>query len=120
MNYTNAIRDRNNSEYVRTAPFDGAILTFSAKTARPTIVGKVVPMVNLSARLSAPAPITPCDTTMCDGSITEAVAISVNFRQGSDFAALRTELLRVFDIAVQDYNFADGIVPPTNASFEGA
>lgn len=120
--YQNTERTRSRSEFVQVSPFDGTILTVDANTPMLTVVGKSVPMVKGTVRVTTPAAITSCDPQKCDGSVNESVSISFNVKQGStvSLAALRAEVLRCFDVCVSQYNLALGVVPPSDATFSGA
>lgn len=118
--YTNAIRTKDLSEFARVEPsFDGTLATFSAKTATPNIGGVVVPMVHGKVRLAVPTPVAnPCDPSACGPVVTEAIAVDFNVQRGGEnLAALRDEVVRLVDLAIADYQFANGLVPPTDADF---
>lgn len=120
MKYINTTRDKTASEYVRTEPsFDGSVVQFGATSVNPSINGTVVPMVKGFVRLSVPSAVTPCDPDACAGTINEAVKVEFNIKGGNtaSLAALRLEVNRVLDIALAEYNFANGIVPPVTAAF---
>lgn len=120
--YQNTERTRSHSEFVQVDPFDGTILAIDANTPMLTVVGKPVPMVKGSVRVTTPAAITSCDPQKCDGSVNESVSIAFNIKQGSvdSLAALRAEAIRCFDACVSQYNLALGVVPPSDATFPGA
>lgn len=120
--YINTIRDKANSEFVRTEPsFDGSVLQFNAVPVNPTIVGVVVPMVKGYARLSVPSPVDSCNPAVCGGSVSQTIKLEFNILRGDTaaLASMRAEVLRCFDVAVADYQLANGIVPPTTATFDG-
>lgn len=118
--YTNAIRTKDLSEFARVEPsFDGTLVTFSAKTATPNIGGVVVPMVHGKVRLAVPTAVNvPCDSSACGPVVTEAITLDFNVQRGGEnLSQLRDEVVRLVDLAIADYQFANGLVPPTNAEF---
>lgn len=120
IKYTNAIRTKDLSEYARVLPsFDGTVVTFSAKTATPNIGGTVVPMVQGKVRLAVPVAATnPCDPSLRGPVVTEAIAVDFNVQRGGvNLQALRAEVVRLVDLAIANYQFANGLVPPTDADF---
>lgn len=122
MKYINTIKDKANSEFVRTDPsFDGSVLHFNISTARPSISGVVVPMVKGSVRLAVPTAVDLCDPTACAGQINEAVKIEFNVRQGgANLSTILTEVQRCLAIAISDYQITNGVLPPVSADFSVA
>lgn len=119
MKYINTLRDRSQAEYAQTEPtFDGSVAHFGTRTASPSIGGQVVPMVKASVRLSRPTAVTLCNDT-CPVSVNSAVEITFNVVRGdtATLAAMRTEVNRLLDEAVADFQFANGLVPSGNADF---
>lgn len=118
MSYTNITRDKNASSFVRVSPeMDGTDLVVSTKLSKPRIQGQEVPMVVGTLRLSTPRGVDICGET-CPGSITEAVEIKFNMRQGgAELTNMLNEARRVLDLCVGEYNFANGLVPPVVATF---
>lgn len=118
MSYTNVTRDKSTSTFVRVSPtMDGTDLVLNAKLSKPRIQGQEVPMVSGSLRVSTPRGVDVCGS-VCPGSITEAVEIKFNVKQGGDeLASMLNEARRVLDLCISEYNFANGLVPPVVATF---
>lgn len=119
MKYLNTLRDKSNSDYARIEPsFDGAVLHFATKNASPNFGGQIVHMVKANARLSVPSQVEVCGEP-CGVTVTAAAELTFNIVRGdvATLTALRTELNRVVDEAIADFQFANGLVPTGNADF---
>lgn len=118
--YINSTRDRTTASFVQTEPtFDGTVVDFKLTSVNPSVAGVVVPMVKGLARISKPHPVESCNPNVCSGSINQAVTVEFNLLNGNktSFEALRTEVNRVIDAAILEYNLLNGIVPPVSAAF---
>lgn len=118
MKYINTTRDTKTAAYVRTEPsFDGAEVDFSITPVQPKINGESVKMVRGIVRLTEPSEVVACDDR-CVGHVNEVMELRFNVRQGGEsLEALLAEVTRVYNVAVDNYQIANGVVPPVTAQF---
>lgn len=116
--YTNITRARGSADFARTSPsFDGSTVLFKVAEAKPNIAGTTVPMVRGTVRLTTP--VNAASPDVAPAVVNEAVAVEFNVRRGgASLAAMRTEVVRLLDAAVANYQLANGIVPPSEAVFD--
>lgn len=118
MQYVNTSRTNADATFVRVAPLlDGSVVVFKSKKTSISKGQVAATFVAASVRLDQPVSITACETA-CPVEFTESMNLSFNVRAGTPLTTLKTELLRLVDKAVDDYNLSNGLVPPTHASFE--
>ena len=117
VKYTNITRARGSADFARTSPsFDGSVALFKVAEAKPNIAGTIVPMVRGTVRLTVPVNAAPQDAA--PAMVNEAVSVEFNVRQGgASLNGMRSEVIRLLDAAVADYQLANGIVPPSEAAF---
>lgn len=124
LKYVNTNRGTASSEYMQVEPsVDGSMIRIDTKRVAPVLNGVVVPMVRVSAILSRPRDVLdPCKGEPACAQATEAVRIDLNLLYGdsTSCAALRAELNRVLDKAIEDYYVLNGVVPPVDATFANA
>lgn len=121
MSYQNTGFVAGSSKFVKVLPSgtnNEAVFT-SKNTAVPVTGGKVN-MVSASVALQQPKDVT---ISAVEGApktlINESVKVSFNVVKGSivDLNAIKGEVDRLLDLAVAEYNLANGLVPPANATF---
>lgn len=121
MKYINTTRDKTTAEYARIEPsFDGSTCVISVKNASPVVAGKAVPMVNAKVRVVTPAIVASCNPAVCDSSVNESFTLDFNVKRGADVTAIRTEALRILNVAINEYQLHNGVVPPATADFTSA
>lgn len=118
--YANVTRSKNQSDFARVAPsFDGSSVVFKAVDAKPNIAGTIVPMVRGSVRLTTP--VNAASTDAAPAIVNETFLVEFNLRRGgATLAAMKQEVVRLLDAAIADYQFANGLVPPSEAQFTAA
>ena len=117
--YTNTQKAPNASVFVQVAPtMAGSEVTFNASSVQPKVGAVAVPMVRGSVRLASKADFTTC-ASECGVTVNESVRIEFNVidKSNSNLAALRSECVRLMDIAIAEYYLAQGLVPPVSADF---
>lgn len=120
MKYTNTQKAPNASTFVQVAPtMAGSEVTFTAASVKPKVGVTAVPMVRGSVRLASKADYTACNDT-CGVTVNESVRIEFNVldQSTSNLGALRSECVRLMDVAIAEYYLAQGLVPPVSADFE--
>lgn len=120
--YTNTQKAPNSSVFVQVAPtMAGSEVTFNAASVQPKVGATAVPMVRGSVRLASKANFTNCADD-CGVTVNESVRIEFNVidKTEGNLAALRSECVRLMDVAIAEYYLAQGLVPPVSANFESA
>lgn len=115
--YTNITRSRGSADFALTSPsFDGSIALFKVSEAKPNINGTIVPMVRGTVRLTTP--VNAASPDAAPAVVNEAVTVEFNVRRGGvELNSMRDEVIRLLDAAVANYQLANGIVPPSEATF---
>lgn len=114
--YQNVAFERNRSAFIDTATTTEA--TFTARPVTANINGTNVPMVRGELALRRETLAGASCGVYCPPVIGEMVKLSFSVEQGAaSLGALRTEMNRLFDKAVSDYNLTKGLVPPVYATF---
>lgn len=94
--------------------------TFDAREVHVAVKNGSVDMVRGHVLLQEPFQATVCGET-CGTTLTRSLKLEFNVEKGgASISALRVELLRLFDEAVEDYGLAVGYVPPAYANFAQA
>lgn len=117
--YTNTQKAPNTSVFVQVSPtMAGSEVTFNASSVQPKVGAATVPMVRGSVRLASKANYATCETE-CGVTVNESVRIEFNVVDKTDgnLAALRSECVRLMDVAIAEYYLAQGLVPPVSADF---
>lgn len=94
-----------------------SIATFNASRVKAQVSGGSVSFVKgkLSLRSSKMADVCGLD---CPREVVESFTVEFNVQDGAQgLAAMRAEVLRLFDEAISQYGFDRGLVPPVYASF---
>lgn len=102
-------------------PSNEGAVTFTAKSNVLTVGKTKVTMVNATARLNQPVSVGTPECDPCgQPSVNSGCEIRFNVVKGdaTNLAALRTELNRLVDAALADYNLLAGLLPPPSATFE--
>lgn len=119
MKYINTLREKSHATFVRVEPtFDDTQIDVSSSSVTPQVAGQAVKMVKATVRITTPSEVRNCNDE-CVAHVNEAVALSFNLRQGgANLAALKAEVIRVFDDLVANYQLVNGVVPPATADFD--
>lgn len=94
--------------------------TFTAKSNVLTVGKTKVTMVNATARLNQPVAVGTPECDPCgQPSVSSGCEIRFNIVKGDavNLASLRTELNRLVDVAIADYNLLAGLLPPPSSTF---
>lgn len=117
--YTNTQKTPTSSTFVQVSPtMAGSEVTFNAASVQPKVGSVAVPMVRGSVRLASKANYTTCEND-CGVTINESVRIEFNVIDKADgnLSAIRSECVRLMDLAIAEYYLAQGLVPPVSADF---
>lgn len=95
-------------------------VTFRSRKVSTKVGAVIVPMVKAAATLRASSEAPVCGSE-CPLPIVESVKLEFSVTQGgASLDALRTELMRLVDSALSEYHLANGLVPPSYATFPTA
>lgn len=116
--YQNVTFSRNVSQFVDVSNPNENTTTFRSALINVPVKGGEVKVVKGSVLSQVTKDVTVCGD-VCPASITEQVRVEFNVQQGAEnFEALRLEVNRLLDVAVEQHNMLKGIVPPVYATFE--
>lgn len=115
--YQNIGFNTGSSIFVDTAKDLPSIATFTASRVRATVSGGTIPFVRGKVVLRTNALAVACGND-CPSEVTESFTMDFNVQDGAqNLAAMRIEVLRLFDEAIASYGFDRGLVPPVYAAF---
>lgn len=115
--YQNIGFNTGSSVFVDTAKDLPSIATFTASRVKATVSGGTIPFVRGKIVLRSNANASVCGND-CPVEVTESFTMDFNVQDGTqNLAAMRAEVLRLFDEAIAKYGFDRGLVPPVYAAF---
>lgn len=105
------------SQFIETSAVHPVEANFRA--SRPVVQTSKgpVPMVKGSVVGSRETPATVCGES-CPPLMRESFRIEFSILKGGDLASLRSEVIRLLDVALDEYHLASGLVPPAYADFK--
>lgn len=116
--YHNETYSKGMSTFVSIDPMDGSTVQFTSQRKSFTVSGVRSQAVNAKVTYVVPSEVTDA-CNECVKAVADSVfEIRFNLVEGQDFSALRTEALRLLDVALSDHYLAAGMVPNVNATLE--
>lgn len=114
--YQNIDVSRGNSSFADISnPAGPNMAHFKSAVNNVQAVGQAVQFARMDVSLVRPFIVTcgeSCDRTF----LNESAKITLNLKVGEDPTELVTEVKRLLDIAIADYGFDRGLVPPASAT----
>lgn len=115
MNYSNESYQKGNSKFIQVDPVNGTVVEFRSKVSPFKVDGVASKALSFTVRLSKVQDITPCGETCIAAEQMAFLELRGNMQPGTDVAAFKAELDRLYAKAADDYFLHDGVVPNVNA-----
>lgn len=114
--YQNETYSKGSSKFVQVSPVDGTLVEFRSKIASFSLEGIPTQALNFSVKLVTPQVVNPCDDPCGTVKQLGSLELRGNVQPGTDMAAFKAELDRLYAKAVNDYFLHSGLVPNVNAN----
>lgn len=115
MKYQNESYTKGSSKFIGVDPVDGTSVEFRSKISGFRVDGVPSQALNFVVRMEVPQAVAACGDPCLNVKQVGFLELRGNVQPGTDMAALKAELDRLYAKASADYFLHDGVVPNVNA-----